>query len=176
MKSYLKPVYSNTQISKRIATIGAIISDKYQDKELVFIGVLKGGFIFLADLVRAVSNDCAIDFIQVGSYIGNRTSGKIDLLSDIRTDLREKDVIIVEDIIDTGATINYIHEKIINLSPSSLEVATLLYKKDKAKLEFNIEFIGFEISDEFVVGYGLDFNQKMRNLDAIYNLKNSTQH
>ena len=176
MSSLLRPVYSSIQISERIATIGAIISERYQSKELVFIGVLKGGFIFLADLIRTVSTDCEIDFIQVGSYVGNKSSGRIDLISDVRTDLRKKDVIIVEDIIDSGATINFIYEKIINLSPSSLEVATLLYKKDIAKLEFNIEFIGFEISDEFVVGYGLDYNQKMRNLNAIYNLKYSAQH
>ena len=148
--------------------MGKKISAQYSNSNPIFIGVLNGSFIFMADLLRSVTIDCEVDFIKIRSYSGQKSSGTIKLLNDISSDIKGRDVIIVEDIIDTGLSIKFLYEKIIGGYPRSVAVATFLNKPRKEKLDFPIDFIGFEIPHKFVVGYGLDFNQKMRHLDELY--------
>ena len=164
----LKKLLSQKEIKDCIEAMGKKISAQYSNSNPIFIGVLNGSFIFMADLLRSVTIDCEVDFIKIRSYSGQKSSGTIKLLKDISSDIKGRDVIIVEDIIDTGLSIKFLYEKIIGGYPRSVAVATLLHKPGKAKLDFSIDFIGFEIPHKFVVGYGLDFNQKMRHLDEIY--------
>ena len=164
----LKKLLSQKEIKDRVEAMGKKISVQYSNSNPIFIGVLNGSFIFMADLLRSVTIDCEVDFIKVRSYSGKKSSGTIKLLKDISCDIRGRDVIIVEDIIDTGLSIKFLYERIMGAHPKSVAVATLLHKPGKAKLDFSVDFIGFEIPHKFVVGYGLDFNQKMRHLDEIY--------
>ena len=161
-------LYSAKDIRKRISDMGKEISDRYRDKNPIFIGVLNGSFIFLADLIREINLDCEIDFIKVRSYNGKKSSGSIQLLQDISLEVKNRDVILVEDIIDTGLTIKYLRERLNGDKPKSIAIATLLQKPRIEKIDFPIDFIGFDIPHEFVVGYGLDYNQKMRHLNGIY--------
>ena len=166
----LKEVISKEELSSRIAEIGAEISSTYNLESVVFIVVLNGSFIFASDLIRAVDIECEVDFIKVASYSGMKSVGKINFEKDLSTEIAGKNIIIVEDIIDSGNTINFVKEFIDNKNPKSLKIATLLLKTKIAKLSFKIDWVGFEISSEFVVGYGLDYNQKLRNLNAVYRL------
>ena len=164
----LKKLLSQKEIKDCVKSMGEEISARYSNSNPIFIGVLNGSFIFMADLLRSVTIDCEVDFIKVRSYSGKKSSGTIKLLKDISCDIKGRDVIIVEDIIDTGLSIKFLYERIMGAHPKSVAVATLLHKPGKAELDFSIDFIGFEIPHKFVVGYGLDFNQKMRHLDEIY--------
>ena len=159
---------SDQEIKKRINEIAIELSKKFSDEAPIMIGILNGSFIFLADLLRFTTVDCEIDFVKVRSYAGKKPSGTIQLLKDISSDIKDRDVIIVEDIIDTGLTIKFLRERILGASPQSVAIATLLHKPGIAKFDFPIDFIGFEIPHKYVVGYGLDYNQKMRHLDGIY--------
>ena len=166
----LKRLFSSEEIKDCVEAMGKKISAQYSNSNPIFIGVLNGSFIFMADLLRSVTIDCEVDFIKVRSYSGKKSSGTIKLLKDISCDIKGRDVIIVEDIIDTGLSIKFLYERIMGAYPKSVAVATFLHKSGKAKLDFSIDFIGFEIPHKFVVGYGLDFNQKMRHLDGLYHI------
>ena len=168
----LKKLLSQKEIKDCVEAMGEKISAQYSNSNPIFIGVLNGSFIFMADLLRSVTIDCEVDFIKVRSYSGKKSSGTIKLLKDISCDIKGRDVIIVEDIIDTGSSIKFLHERITRAYPKSVAVATFLNKPRKEKLDFPIDFIGFEIPQEFVVGYGLDYEQKMRHLNGLYMIKN----
>ena len=168
LTSKLKKLLSQKEIKDCVESMGEEISARYSNSIPIFIGVLNGSFIFMADLLRSVTIDCEIDFIKVRSYSGKKSSGTIKLLKDVSCDIKGRDVIIVEDIIDTGLSIKFLYKRIMGAHPKSVAIATLLNKPGKAKLDFSVDFIGFEIPHKFVVGYGLDFNQKMRHLDEIY--------
>ena len=168
LTSNLKKLLSQKEIKDRVEAMGKKISVQYSNSNPIFIGVLNGSFIFMADLLRSVTIDCEVDFIKVRSYSGKKSTGTIKLLKDISSDIKGRDVIIVEDIIDTGLSIKFLYERIMGAYPKSVAIATFLNKSRKAKLDFPIDFIGFEIPHKFVVGYGLDFNQKMRHLDELY--------
>ena len=165
-----KLLFSANQINERVCEMGSEISNKYFKKNPVIIGVLNGSFIFMADLLRSLTIDCEIDFIKLRRYVGTQSTGTIELLKDLSTDIKDRDIILVEDIIDTGNTVKLLRKKLYDSSPKSLSIVTLLLKPNIAKRNFNIDFIGFEISPEFVVGYGLDYNQKFRHLDSIYKI------
>jgi len=158
------------EIQKRVKELGKEISDKLEGKDPIFIGVLNGSFMFMADLLRAVTIDCEMDFIKVRSYVGTKSTGTIQLIKDISADVTDRHVILVEDIIDSGHTIRFMRERILGASPKSVSIATFLIKPDVAETDFSVDFVGFEIPPEFVVGYGLDFNQKLRHLDGVYRL------
>ena len=162
---------SKDRIHTRIKEIASQLSKEFSEENPIIIGVLNGSFIFLADLVRFLDFDCEIDFVKVNSYVGKKSSGKVKLDKDVTIDLNNRSVILVEDIIDSGLTIDYLYEHILCSNPKSITIVTLLSKKNNYKLNFNIDFIGFEIGSDFVVGYGLDLDLRFRNLDSLYVLK-----
>lgn len=164
------PSITHSTISTRVAELGAQITADYAGKKPILIGVLNGAFIFLADLARAIDLECTIDFIQVGSY-GESTSssGSVKLIQDIKHSITGRDVIIVEDIVETGLTIQFLLEHLRAANPSSIRVATLLHK-NVGPLNFTVDYVGFSIKPEFVIGYGLDYAHTARNLKDIYKL------
>jgi hypoxanthine phosphoribosyltransferase len=171
-KSRLKLYISSKEIQKRVSELADEISEDYKNIQPIFIGVLNGSFIFFADLIRKVRLETEVDFLKLSSYGDNKiSSGNVRLLKDLNCVITDRDIIVIEDIIDSGVSINFIRRLISNHSPSSLEFATLLYKKGVAKLNFKIKYTGFTIKNEFVVGYGLDFAQRYRNLKSIYILE-----
>ncbi len=157
------------EIKRRVKELGEQISRDYAGSIPIFIGVLNGSVIFFADLVREIKIDCEIDFLKLSSYGDEKiSSGRVKLLKDLDCQVTGRDIIVVEDIIDSGLSIKFIKNLIMLKNPKSLRIVTLLYKKSRAQVDFDIDYIGFEIGDEFVIGYGLDYAQKGRNLKAIY--------
>jgi hypoxanthine phosphoribosyltransferase len=171
-KNNYVPYITNAEIRKRIRQISRNINREYKNSIPVFIGVLNGAFVFMADLIRQIKIDCEIDFYKLSSY-GDRkiSSGQVKSLKSLNCDITGRDVIVVEDIIDSGLSIKYIRDDIQKLNPKSLKIAALLFKEGVSKLDFQIDYIGFNIPNEFVVGYGLDYAQKYRNLNGIFVLK-----
>ncbi len=160
------------QLQKRIREMGQEISRDYADRNPIFIGVLKGCFMFMADLVRNVDVPCSIDFMAVSSY-GNSTTttGAVKITKDLREDIEGRDVVIVEDILDSGVTLHYLTGFLQNRRPASITIATLLDKPARRKAEVYARYAGFEVPDAFVVGYGLDYAEKYRNLPYLGILK-----
>ena len=157
------------QIKKRIRLLAIQLNVDFENRIPVFIGVLNGSFIFLADLIKEIHISSEVSFVKVSSYQGEKSSGKIKKEIGLQMPLKDRDVIIVEDIVDSGKTLEYLLEMINQENPASVNVCTLLLKPKSLKLKIDeINYIGFEISDEFVVGYGLDYNGLGRNLRDIY--------
>ena len=159
---------SPEQIQQKVQELGTRISRDFQGEEVTLVGLLKGSVIFLADLARAITIPCLMDFMNVTSY-GNDTesSGEVRFLKDLDDDIRGKNVVIVEDIIDTGYTLREVLKILMTRNPKALKVCTLLDKTPRRKVQIEIDYNGFDIPDEFVIGYGLDYAQKYRNLDYI---------
>ncbi len=165
-------MFSERRIKERIKKLAAKLSKDYKDTIPVFIGVLNGSFIFFADLVREVTIDCEIDFLKLSSYGDAKiSSGNVKLLKDLNCQVEGRDIVIVEDVIDSGLSMEYIRDLIMQQNPKSFRVVTLLYKKDAVKTLMKIDYIGFSIPKDFVIGYGLDYAQRMRHLKSIYRLK-----
>lgn len=159
-------------IQTRVAGLGAEITRDYQDRPPLLVAVLRGAVLFIADLVRAMDTELEIDFMAVSSYGSTtRSSGVVRILKDLDQDIRDRDVLLVEDILDTGLTLNYLIKNLGTRQPRSIEVCALLVKKGKQKVRLTPKYVGFEIPDEFVVGYGLDLNEKYRNLPFVATLK-----
>ena len=158
-------------IQTRIKELAEKISKDYAGKVPVFIGVLNGSFIFMSDLVKNVGIDCEIDFFKLSSYGDEKiSSGKVTLIKELNCDVNGRDLIIVEDIVDSGLSIKFIEELISTHSPTSMKVVSLLIKPNSLRYDVKIDYIGFEIPSKFVIGYGLDYAQKYRNLRSIYML------
>ena len=149
---------STEKVAARVRELGAKISKDYAGKNIIVIGVLKGSFIFLADLVRSIEAPLSIDFLGVSSYVGTESTGVVKITQDLSKPIAGKHVLIVEDIVDTGLTLQYLVENLKTRNPASLKVACLLDKPSRAKVRVPVEYVGFTIDDEFVVGYGLDFD------------------
>jgi len=174
----LKVLISRQEIAKRVSELGSQITKDFAGQSVIFVGVLKGAAIFLADLARQVDLDSTFDFLAVSSY-GNRPSptqelesgwdstGEVKLTKDVDQTMKDKNIIIVEDILDTGLTMTYLKKMLLARQPRSLKVAALLDKPSRRKLPLEGDYIGFKIPDEFVVGYGLDYAEKYRNLADI---------
>ena len=163
---------SEEQIQQRMVEIGNEISKEYLDQTPILIGVLNGGFIFLADLIRCINIDCEIDFIRISSYGDEKeSSGHIKVLKPLSADIKGRHVIVVEDIVDSGLSLQFLNKMLLAFEPASLKVATLLRKKSRLKTNVDIQYIGFDIDDRFVVGYGLDDKQIKRNLRSIYTIE-----
>jgi hypoxanthine phosphoribosyltransferase len=166
--SELKIYISRDQIAKRVSEIGAQISKDFNGEPLVLLGVLKGAAIFLSDLSRHISLDASFDFISVSSY-GNakQNSGEVKMLKDVDQSMEGKNIILVEDILDTGLTLSYLSKVLTAHKPKSLKIAALLDKKARRISDIHADYVGFEIPDEFVVGYGMDYAERYRNLPDI---------
>ena len=157
------------QIQKRVSELAEQISKDYTDKVPVFIGVLNGAFIFMSDLLKNININCEVDFFKLSSYGDAKiSSGKVKLLKELNCDVNERDIIIVEDIVDSGLSIKYIEDIFKEHKPASMRVVSLLMKPKSLKYDVKIDYIGFNIPSKFVVGYGLDYEQKFRNLKSIY--------
>lgn len=164
-----KILISREAIEKRVHEIADAVSRDYQGRELVVIGVLKGAFIFMADLVRALSIPCRVDFARLASYgAGAASSGKVVMTKDIETSIRGRDILIVEDIVDTGLTLAFLVDWFRERNPASLRVCAFLDKRRRRRVPFEADYVGFTIDDGFVVGYGLDFDEKARFLPDVY--------
>lgn len=159
------------RIQERIKELARDISHDYQGKVPIFVGVLNGAILFLADLIRQLSIDSEIDFIKISSYGDERiSSGEITMIKDFSADLMGRHIIVVEDIVDSGLSIQYLKRRILNLKPASLKFVSLLVKSGIAKVDLTVDYIGFNIENKFVIGYGLDYKQQKRNLKSIYQL------
>ncbi len=164
----LRVLISRDQIATRVRELGQQITRDYEGETLLFVGVLKGASFFLSDLARQVSLDVTFDFISVSSY-GNsvRSSGEVRLVKDVDKSLEGKNVVIVEDILDTGLTLSFLRKQFLNHKPKSLKIAALLDKVSRRITDVRGDYVGFEIPDEFVVGYGLDYAEHYRNLPEV---------
>ena len=165
-------LFTEEELQQRVRELGEAITRDYKDKNPIFVGVLKGSFVFMADLVRCVDTPCTLDFMVVSSYgSGVKTTGAVKINKDLSEDIEGRHVIIVEDILDSGVTLNYLSKYLMNRNPASLRIVTLLDKPSRRKAEVYPAYKGFEVEDNFVVGYGLDFAEKYRNLPYIGILK-----
>jgi hypoxanthine phosphoribosyltransferase len=168
MSERLVTMLSAEQIAARVKELGAEIAKEYKDRNLVLVVVLKGSFIFASDLCRAIDSNLRIDFLGVRSYgEGTESSGVVQITQDLSRPIAGEDVIIVEDIVDTGLTIAHLMDLFRTRGPRSVKVCSLLHKPARARVAVNVDFLGFTIEDKFVVGYGLDFAEKYRNLPYI---------
>jgi hypoxanthine phosphoribosyltransferase len=165
--AHVEVLISQADLAARVAALGAEITRDHAGKPLVVIGVLKGSFIFLADLVRAIDLPLSVDFIGISSYQGTSTTGVVQITSDLTRPIEGKDVLLVEDIVDTGLSMRYLLDNLATRRPASLQVCALLEKPARARVKVPIDYRGFVIGDEFVVGYGLDWDGKLRNLPFV---------
>ena len=162
-------VVSAEEIAARVAALGAEITRDYAQRPPLLVGVLKGALNFMSDLMRAVELPLEVDFMAVSSYgAATKTSGVVRIVKDLDVDLAQRDVIIVEDVVDSGLTLNYLRQYLGARSPRSLEVCALLVKEGVQRVEQSLKYVGFHIPNDFVVGYGLDVNERFRNLSALH--------
>lgn len=165
-------LFSREDLAARVGELGAAISTDYAGKEILMVGVLRGAVIFMADLARAVECPVAIDFMAVSSYgLSTSSSGVVRFIKDLDEDIEGRHVLIVEDIIDSGLTLKYLYENLKSRNPASLKICTLLNKPSRRKVDVPVTYNGFDIPDLFVVGYGLDYAEKYRNLPFVGVLK-----
>ena len=166
--SEVRVLLSEDEIKRKVADMAKEICCDYKDKNLLMVGLLKGCVVFMSDLMRQIDVDCAIDFMCVSSYRDStQTSGVVKIIKDLDIDISNSDVLIVEDILDSGLTLNYIINILENKNPRSIKICALLDKPARRQSEVELNYLGFTIPDEFVVGYGLDYGEKYRNLPYI---------
>ncbi len=169
MADNLKKLFDENAIQVTVKRLARAISRDFDDEELVLVSVLKGSFMFISDLMREIRNPVVVDFIRASSYgCDTMTSGKVTLTKDLETDIAGKNVIIVEDIIDSGLTLTAIKEMLLARKPRSLKICALVDKRARRKVKIEGDYVGFSIEDGFIVGYGVDYAERYRNLPAIY--------
>jgi len=167
-----RTLISAVEIKKKVDELARLLSQEYEGKNLLVVGILKGAMIFMADLIRAMSVDVQIDFMAVSSYgASSKSTGVVRILKDLEQNIEGRHLLIVEDIVDTGLTLNYLQEILKARGPASVRICTLLDKPSRRKVDVKVDYNGFSIPDEFVVGYGLDYNEKYRNLPEICIIK-----
>ncbi len=168
MAEHVRVLLTEEEVGRRIKTIGEQISKDYAGKQVHLICVLRGGAFFMCELAKRITVPVSLDFMSVSSYGGDtKSSGVVKIVKDLDDSIQDKDVIVVEDIIDSGRTLSYLLEMLKDRNPRSLRLCTLLDKPDRRVVDVNVDYTGFEIPDEFVVGYGLDYDQRYRNLPYI---------
>jgi hypoxanthine phosphoribosyltransferase len=170
---FFQPYLNEETLSNRIIELGSLISEDFAGKDMIVIGVLNGAFIFLADLCRAITTPHQVSFIKINSYEGVESSGTIKSIIGLNEDLRGKSILIVEDIVDTGTSMDYLISKFRSYEPASISIVTLLFKSEAFRFNYDLDYVGFEIPNKFVVGYGLDYDGLGRNLPSIYQLETS---
>lgn len=168
----IKPYITEEQIEKKIQELGKVLTDKYKNKQLIAVCVLKGSFMFYSDLIRSIDADITCEFFGVSSYHGNTSSGEVKVTLDLSKPIEGKHVLLVEDIMDTGITMNYLKNALLARMPASLTTVALLEKPEAIKVPCKLDHVGFKISNEFVVGYGLDYEGYYRNLPYIGQVQN----
>jgi len=168
-----RPLLTVEQINQRVKELGNLISEDYASSNLLAIGILKGAFMFFSDLVKTIRVPLNVDFIIASSYLKDHTSGEVKVHYDVRDVVRGKDILLIEDIVDTGVTLNYLRERLLTQSPRSLKICTFLDKRERRIVDVPLDYRGFEIPNEYVVGYGLDYDNKFRNLPYISIFKKS---
>ena len=170
MEGYrLNPLLSQKQIASIVKGLADQISKDYSGRELVLVCILKGAFMFLSDLIRHLQTSVQIDFVRLASYgTGMKTSGRIEITKDIEIPIEGKDVLVIEDIIDSGRTLQFLKDRLSQSNPRSIKICALLDKKARREVEIEADYLGKEVDDVFVVGYGIDFNETYRNLPEIY--------
>lgn len=166
----LKVIFTKNQISSKVMELGALISRDYKNESIVLICNLKGAFIFLADLCRNISAPLFVDFIATTSYKGTKSTGDVRIIKDLKMDIRGRNILLVEDIIDTGYTIEYIIRYLELHRPKTIKICTLLDKLCMRKVNIDIDYTGFIVADQFLVGYGLDYDERYREMDCIAEL------
>lgn len=166
--SYFQRLLTSQEISARVAELGAKITKDYDGRSLHMVGVLRGATTFMADLARAIQVPLTLDFIAVNSYEGTASSGVVKMVKDLEENVESRHVLVVEDIIDSGLTLNYIRENLQSRKPASLKLCALLDRPNGRKVNLKLDYTGFVIPNKFVVGYGLDFEQKWRQLPDIW--------
>jgi len=167
-----KELFSQQEIAARVRELGYQISKDYNDRRIVLVGILKGAFVFMADLARNIACPCLVDFVRISSY-GNQTvsSGNLDIIMDVSLPIEGKDVILVDDIVDTGLTLHQFREYLKDRNPNSLKTAALIDKTARREKFVEVDYCGFKVEDGFIVGYGLDCAEEFRNLDGLYLLE-----
>lgn len=163
----LKVLINEENLEKRIEELARQIEKDYEGKDIVFLGILKGSIPFMWELAKKVKNNVIFEFIEVSSYEGTESTGKVTLHKDIKQSIEGKDVLIIEDIIDTGRTLSFLLEHLKEKNPNSIKIATLLSKPSRRVINIDVDYIGFEIEDKFVIGFGLDDDQNRRNLPYV---------
>lgn len=166
---------SRDEISEICHRLGGEITEDYKDKKVILICVLKGAFVFLADLIREIDLPCEVDFMSVSSYSGQQSTGVVKIIKDLDTDIADKHVIIVEDIVDSGLTLKHLSELLKTRNPASIRICTAFDKPSRRKVEIFVDYVGMEIPDEFIVGYGLDLDERYRNLPEVAVLSPGTE-
>ena len=166
-----KILFSKEEIENKVKDIANKIDDDYQGKEISFIVVLKGSFIFASDLIKNIKTNCEIDFLATSSFEGTSSTGQVQIKKDLDISIESKHVIIIENIVNTGLTLNYLKKIILARNPASVKIVSLLERKANRVKGVQIDYSGFQIRDDYLVGYGLDINQKFRNLEEIRNLE-----
>ena len=167
-----KILYTEEELQEVVKRIGQQISEDYKDKNLFLVTVLKGSLIFMADLMRAIDIPCNIDFLAVSSYgSGTSTSGEVQVIKDLNCPLADKDLLVVEDILDSGVTLSFLLKNLSARGPKSIRLCTLLDKPERRKVDIHPDYVGMQVPDQFIVGYGLDYNEYYRNLPYIGILK-----
>jgi len=169
-----KPLLSKEQIQSKVLELADKISRDYLGKELLAVGILKGSFMFFADLVRAIRVPITVDFVIASSYLKTTSTGEIKVFYDIREEISNTHVLLIDDIVDTGVSLNFIRENVLSKGPASLRICAFLDKKERRVADVPIDYVGYEIPDKFVVGYGLDYDNKYRNLPYISTFKKET--
>jgi hypoxanthine phosphoribosyltransferase len=159
-----RPIVTQEEMRTRIRELGKQIMADYADKDLILVGILKGAYAFYADLCRAIRIPLRVDFLVVSSYTGSKSSEKVKIVTDLTEDIAGRDVLLVEDIVDSGLTVQHLVKTLSKRKPKSIRVCALLSKPARRKVEVPVDYVGFEIPNKYVVGYGLDYQQKYRNL------------
>jgi hypoxanthine phosphoribosyltransferase len=162
-----KRVISLKAIDKRVAELGRQITVDYKGKDLILVGILKGAFVFLSDLMRKIDLPVKIDFIRISTYKSGMKPGEIDLIMDISMPIKDRHVVLVEDIVDTGVTLKFISDRILERNPASYRICAL---KERREINLKLDYVGFELDEGFLVGYGLDMGEEGRNLPDVYNI------
>lgn len=162
-------LFSRKKIAAEVRRVGQEISRDYGDQEIMLVGVLKGSFLFIADLIREIESPTVVDFVRLASYgSGTQTSGIIEFRKELEMPIRDRDVIIVEDIVDSGYTLECLYNKLLLQQPRSLKICTLIDKRARREVEIEADYVGISMDDGFIIGYGLDHDERYRNLPDIY--------
>lgn len=168
----MKVLYSRKRIAREVRRIGREISNDYAGREIMLVGVLKGSFLFIADLIREIEIPSVVDFVRLASYgSGTQSSGIIEFRKELEMPIKDRDVIIIEDIVDSGFTLECLYNKLLLQNPRSLKICTLIDKRARREVDIEADYVGITMDDGFIIGYGLDFDERYRNLPDIYEIE-----